>query len=410
MYRDDAYSGEESAYRAAWDDDYDDDYDDDDGYDDDDAAWGDASRALVVAGDAGAFDDLPERVPPLIIPGGGMLATAAPPRQRRKRPASMQFFIGSVTVCIVISALFSIGVIGDNNAAQNTDPFTLIANAFISAKTTAVFHLYVAQPGDTFESIANKFGVQVNGIFELNNLYLDSYAVAGQNYKIPYNPQYGSTFQPHYPPGVNPTGRLAPEQDVIIKAANASQFAAVAGKTNPVNYCPPGYGAWGGNPALYQFINFDQPKTGKFTSVITQRFWSGHDGIDISTGELGTPVYAAQLGTVIFAGWDIGGGGYTIKIAHCGYVATSYAHLVPGSFKVKVGDQVTQGQLIAEQGESGDAYGAHVHFMMWWQNIPIDGLCGYPHGLDGHTIAAEGAIQFNGCPPNLTSMNPFGWG
>lgn len=408
MYRDD-YSREESVYRAAWDDEYD-DYDDDaDGYaDDDDADWGDPSRALVVTG--GADDEaFIERVPPLIIPGGGVLASAGPPSKRRKRPVAMQFFIGAVTFCIIISALFSVGIIGDNTASQNTDPFTLIANAFISAKTTAVYHLYVAQPGDTFESIAAKFGVQVNGIFELNNLYLDSYAVASQSYKIPYNPQYGFDFQPHYPPGVNPTGKLAPEQDVIITTTNASQFAAVAGKTNPANYCPPGYGAWAGNPALYQFINFDQPKTGKFTSVITQRFWSGHDGVDISTGELGTPVYAAQLGTVVFAGWDIGGGGYTIKIAHCGYVATSYAHLVPGSMRVKAGDQVTQGELIGEQGESGDAYGAHVHFMMWWQNIPIDGLCGYPNGLDGHTIAAEGAIQFNGCPPNLKTLNPFGW-
>src|SRR6185437_13542645 len=134
-------------------------------------------------------------------------------------------------------------------------------------------------------------------------------------------------------PGVNPTGHFAPLTDVIIKDAYASQFRAVAGKTNPADYCPPGYAAWNGNPVLYQFINFDQPKTGKLVARITQRFWGGHDGIDISTGELGTPVYAAQLGTVIFAGTDAGGGGETIKIAHCGYVATSYAHMVPGSFK-----------------------------------------------------------------------------
>jgi murein DD-endopeptidase MepM/ murein hydrolase activator NlpD len=411
MYRDED-SGERSVYREAWDDDYaDDDYEDDDDYDDGYAvvAWDDASRALVVVD--GTQDGAPiERLPPLIIPGGGVLAAAPSPRTRRKRPASMQFFVAAVSVCIIVSALFSIGVVGDTNPSQDADPFTLIANAFISAKSTALYHLYVAQPGDTFDSIAAKFGVQVNGIFELNALYLDSYAVAGKSYKIPYDPTYGRDFQPRYPPGVNPTGRLAPEQDVIIKATQASQFTAAAGKTNPANYCPAGWGAWGGNPALYQFINFDLPKTGKYTSVITQRFWSGHDGLDVSTGAYGTPVYAAQLGTVIFAGWDIGGGGWTIKIAHCGYVATSYAHLVPGSMRVKAGDQVTQGELIGQQGQSGMAYGAHVHFMMWWQNIPIDGLCGYPNGLDGHTVAGEGSIQFNGCPPNLVSMNPFGWG
>jgi murein DD-endopeptidase MepM/ murein hydrolase activator NlpD len=408
MY-DDYDSRAASARYEAWDADA--DYADDDDWEDDDAEWEDddpdadpASRALAVVNG----EVLPERTAPFIIPGGGMLVTK-PTTRRRKRPLTMQLMVLSVTACLVVSALFSVGAIGVS-AASDVNPFALIANSFINVQQTATYHTYYAQPGDTFDVMAQKFGVQVNGIFELNNLYLDAAVRVGQGYKISYDPNYGRNYQPRYPPGVNPTGYQKPDADIIIKASSASQFAAVAAQTNPNNYCPPGYGAWGGNPALYGFINFDQPKTGPYHSVITQRFWSGHDGVDISTGEIGTDVYAAQMGVVLFAGWDIGGGGYTIKIAHCGYVATSYAHLVPGSMKVKAGDKVTQGELIGLQGVSGDAYGAHVHFMLWWDNIPVDGICGYPNGLDGHTVAGEGSIQYNGCPPNLQSLTPFNWG
>jgi murein DD-endopeptidase MepM/ murein hydrolase activator NlpD len=402
------YHDDSSRYDA-WDDDEYDEYDDD-GYDDADESWDDDEpRGLVpYVADAELVQET-ERSAPTIIPGGWG-AMAAPVRGRRRRSLSMQFAVVAVMVCIIVSALFSVGAIGDGSDSANLDPYSLIANAFISSQPKASYHIYYAQPGDTFESIAQLFGVQVNGIFELNNLYLDAQVEVGHGYKIPNDPNYGANYQPKYPPGVNPTGYFAPNSDVLIKSGSASQFSAVAGKTNaPYGPCPAGYAAWNSNPALYQFINFDQPKSGKPVARITQRFWGGHDGIDISTGMLGTPVYAAQAGTVIFAGWDIGGGGWTVKIAHCGYVATSYAHMVPGSLKVKVGQNVVQGQQIGEQGQSGEAFGAHVHFMMWWKNVPIDGLCGYPNGLAGHTIATE-ANQFNGCPPNLVSTNPFGWG
>ena len=43
---------------------------------------------------------------------------------------------------------------------------------------------------------------------------------------------------------------------------------------------------------------------------------------------------------------------------------TSYAHLKPGSIKVKPGARVSAGQVIAEVGDTGDAPVAHLHFQV----------------------------------------------
>ena len=104
-----------------------------------------------------------------------------------------------------------------------------------------------------------------------------------------------------------------------------------------------------------------------------------HNGIDITSGSAGTPLYAADVGVVIFAGWDPYGGGYTVKIDHCGGLATSSCHMQ--QLLVTLGQVVQAGQEIGLQGMTGDATGPHLHFMTWWDNTPFDPLCVYPHSM-----------------------------
>jgi murein DD-endopeptidase MepM/ murein hydrolase activator NlpD len=323
---------------------------------------------------------------PLIIPGGATLKYSRVVAPRR-RHVSAQLFMMVVTVCVVASALFSVGAAEAFSGGATANPFTVLAHLIEQPQT--LYFSYTAQPGDTFDSVAARFHVQVNGIFELNGLTLDADIIVGHvYYVIPF------------PPGENAYSIRTPE--ISILSTDGFQFSAVGGKTNgPNGVCPQGYAAWGGNPALYNLINPDQPPTGKPPySYFTQRFSWHHDAIDISTGSNGTPLYAAQAGTVIYAAWDDGGGGYTVKISHCGYVSTSYSHMVAGSFLVHVGQNVAQGQEIGLQGMTGDATGPHVHFMLWWENIPVDPVCAYPNGIDGVTLSSEGGA-YNGCPPNL---------
>lgn len=88
-------------------------------------------------------------------------------------------------------------------------------------------------------------------------------------------------------------------------------------------------------------------------------YWSGHLAIDIAAG-LGEPVWAADSGVVVFAGWANGGYGNTIVIDHGNGWQTLYAHL--SAVNVGCGQSVGQGAGIGRAGSSGNSTGAHLHF------------------------------------------------
>ncbi|MFN8040352.1 MAG: peptidoglycan DD-metalloendopeptidase family protein [Acidimicrobiales bacterium] len=85
----------------------------------------------------------------------------------------------------------------------------------------------------------------------------------------------------------------------------------------------------------------------------------GHPGIDIFA-PMGTPIYAAMSGTVIFAGWNNGGYGNLVLIDHGNDTVTAYAH--QSEIVATVGQQVSQGQLIGHEGSTGHSTGPHLHF------------------------------------------------
>ena len=93
-------------------------------------------------------------------------------------------------------------------------------------------------------------------------------------------------------------------------------------------------------------------------SYITTRFGSGHRGIDLCAPN-GTPILAADSGTVIEAGYHWSFGNYLL-IDHGNGITTRYAHC--SALLVGAGSTVTRGQQIATIGISGVATGYHCHF------------------------------------------------
>mgnify|MGYP002596518818 CR=1 FL=1 len=87
---------------------------------------------------------------------------------------------------------------------------------------------------------------------------------------------------------------------------------------------------------------------------------TNHKGIDIANRR-GTPIYAADGGTVIYAGW-MRGYGYLVQISHGNGVVTYYGH--NSSLTVSVGQHVYKGQQIAKMGSTGNSTGNHCHFEM----------------------------------------------
>lgn len=109
--------------------------------------------------------------------------------------------------------------------------------------------------------------------------------------------------------------------------------------------------------ANYSFI---KPLEGQITSRFGLRENvepKYHTGIDIAEDK-GFDIVAAMDGTVEFVSGE-GNYGNHLKITN-GEVSTLYAHC--NTICVKQGDTVTQGQKIAEVGETGNATGPHLHF------------------------------------------------
>jgi murein DD-endopeptidase MepM/ murein hydrolase activator NlpD len=97
---------------------------------------------------------------------------------------------------------------------------------------------------------------------------------------------------------------------------------------------------------------------------------SPHDGIDLAA-PAGTPVRTAGEGSVLFAGPQQGYG-LLVIIEHAHGLVTVYAH--NRDLRVRTGQQIREGQVIATVGESGKTSGPHLHFEVRQDGAPVDPL------------------------------------
>ena len=116
---------------------------------------------------------------------------------------------------------------------------------------------------------------------------------------------------------------------------------------------------------------FRWPTSGRITSTFGGRASPGgigstnHKGIDIANS-YGTAIYAADGGTVVYAGW-MSGYGYLVQINHGNGYVTYYGH--NSSLLVSVGQHVYKGQQIARMGSTGNSTGNHCHFEIRYNGV-----------------------------------------
>lgn len=91
-----------------------------------------------------------------------------------------------------------------------------------------------------------------------------------------------------------------------------------------------------------------------------------HEGIDF-IADTGTPVVAAAVGVVQFAGYHPQYG-HVVDLDHGNELVTRYAHL--SRMLVQEGDMVQRGRKIAETGSSGRSTGPHLHFEVRYKGAP----------------------------------------
>lgn len=117
--------------------------------------------------------------------------------------------------------------------------------------------------------------------------------------------------------------------------------------------------------------NLTMPTNGNLSSRFGARWGRQHKGIDLSAPE-GTPIYAADNGTVTYSQFNDGGYGYLVKIDHGNGTETFYAHC--SELLVTKGQVVKKGDLIAKVGNTGRSTGAHLHFEVRQNGTAIDPL------------------------------------
>lgn len=119
-----------------------------------------------------------------------------------------------------------------------------------------------------------------------------------------------------------------------------------------------------------------QPVSGRLSSGYGMRrhpllgYARMHQGVDYAAPS-GAPIYAANAGRVVYAGWH-GGHGKYVRLAHGGQLGTGYGHM--SRIAVQSGDFVRQGQVIGYVGSTGLSTGPHLHYEVYRGGATVNPL------------------------------------
>lgn len=252
---------------------------------------------------------------------------------------------------------------GQTPAAQTatgTPPTTLGAQA---AALNGAGH--TVKTGETLWSISQLYGVRPDEVVTLNNLPASGNVMVGQTLRIPASAKRApaketqvAAIEPSPQPGQVLSDAAAPEIGSVPPAATRQPAAPAADKGVASD------GAQG----------FRWPVRGRIIAGFgKQADGARNDGINLAV-PAGTPVRAAEAGTVIYAGNELEGYGNLVLVQHKDDWVSAYAH--NEAIKVSRGDKVKRGQHIANVGRTGSVEQPQLHFELRKRSKPVDPL---PH-------------------------------
>ena len=203
---------------------------------------------------------------------------------------------------------------------------------------------YRVERGDTLSKIARSNRQSVQSIVRWNNLSNPDSIEVGQVLRVA-------------PPGASAPVTAATASGGARSSSRGSAAAAPAPRSAPDDVSPA--------PAPATSISLIWPVNG---TVIRRFDGSTSKGIDIAAGA-GTPVVAAAAGTVVYAGNGLRGYGNLLILKHNADYLTAYAH--NRVLLVKEGQSVTQGEKIAEMGDT-DTDRVMLHFELRYEGRSVD--------------------------------------
>jgi murein DD-endopeptidase MepM/ murein hydrolase activator NlpD len=244
--------------------------------------------------------------------------------------------------------------------------------------------VYVTKQGDTLDGVAGRFGVPRDTIIERNGLKSPYKLRPGTNLALP-NARVLDTavLRPAPPPPAPPPSSSGP-----ASAGGRVESSALpppsGAPTPPTSAAPPP--PTSAAPRMAPPASTALPAaTSRFAWPVRGRTLSGYgpraggqqnDGIDIAAAA-GTPVKAADGGTVVYSGNEVRGLGNLLLVSHTGGYITAYAHL--DRMSVAKGATVRKGQTIGTVGTSGGVSEPQLHFEIRHRNKPVDPAGLLPH-------------------------------
>ncbi len=275
------------------------------------------------------------------------------------------------------------------NTGLSYDPFTIIPNRARSQMTS-----YTVVRGDTIDAISDRFGISREAIAWCNDYRLALVLRPGDVVNIP--PTDGACHTVLASQGKDITA-IAAEYNVsdpyVVIDSPANGLPDISPETLLPSgqrlFIPGGQGpiiTWDApveQDAAGNVIAFAPGQAGSCGSVAgggafwsnplpsgtyMRGFYAGHSGLDLAASE-GTPIFAANSGPILYAGWNSWGYGNTVVIGH-GPFSTLYGHM--SSLAVACGNTVSAGQVIGYVGNTGNSSGPHLHFEIRYQNQPQD--------------------------------------
>lgn len=224
--------------------------------------------------------------------------------------------------------------------------------------------------GDTLFKIAQKYGMDVNRLAQINHISDPGLLRIGQVLQLDGSSSTAVATQP-----------VKPVQPVTPVADAGASTTPGTGTTPASGTKPPPAASSGTKPDAASsssaprasdasLISWAWPASGR----IIQGFNASTKGIDIE-GATGDTVKAAADGKVMYAGNGVRGLGNLILLGHSDGFITAYAH--NQALQVKTGEQVKKGQQIATIGQS-DTTSPRLHFEIRRRGTPVNPMSYLP--------------------------------
>jgi murein DD-endopeptidase MepM/ murein hydrolase activator NlpD len=234
--------------------------------------------------------------------------------------------------------------------------------------------IHVVAPGETLASIARLYGKSRVEVARANNIEPRAAVRVGQRLTIPGVQQSqiktaNKTVAEAVPAHAASNSAPAKPQPAAPTQVAAAQPVATARLATPATETPeprPSAAA-----AMTGAVpSFRWPVRGRVIAGYGAKVnGMPNDGINLAVPE-GTSVKAAEDGVVAYAGNELKGYGNLILVRHSNGFVTAYAHA--SEIKVKRGDQVKRGQIVALAGQTGNVTSPQLHFEIRKGSTPID--------------------------------------